>query len=269
MAQVALVTVTAERRPLFRALRPLLLLGGFAALWWVLMTGSAQATSGPDHHELRDTLRSASATVHRAMPVTWSPTVRRIVHVTESRTTPVVPAVRRGVVPVTRAVTAPVRSALAKPPAAHVAQRAQGAVHRPIVSGAPAPDRNRPPASPRTAPAPPEAPEAPAASAPAPHAAPSSTRSAATPERSSAAPSPGHHRTWRHAHSPSPTPLPAGAPPASEHCPSGPSGPATPTAARIAETPLLVAPSTVPGRHAWRVAGHSDGPSHLPACSPD
>jgi LPXTG-motif cell wall-anchored protein len=43
MAQVAHAKVTAERRPLLRDLRPLLVLGGFATLWWILMTGSAQA----------------------------------------------------------------------------------------------------------------------------------------------------------------------------------------------------------------------------------
>src|SRR4051794_18393492 len=105
MAQVTLGTVTADRRSPRRALRLLLVLGGFAALWWVLMTGTAQADSGPRHHELRDTLRTATATVHRAAPVTERHAVRRVVHATHAtvaRTSEAVHAVRRGTAPVTK-----------------------------------------------------------------------------------------------------------------------------------------------------------------------
>ena len=62
----ATVTATTDERRSFRALRPLLLLGGFALVWWFLMTGAAQANGGPDRG-LADTARSATGTVERVL----------------------------------------------------------------------------------------------------------------------------------------------------------------------------------------------------------
>ena len=46
MAQGTQAKVAAERRRPSRALRPLLVLGGVATLWWILLSGPAQA-AGP------------------------------------------------------------------------------------------------------------------------------------------------------------------------------------------------------------------------------
>ena len=57
MSQVSACSATAHGRSPWRALRPVLVLGGFVAVWWALMTGVAQAESTP-HHSLVDQVRS-------------------------------------------------------------------------------------------------------------------------------------------------------------------------------------------------------------------
>jgi hypothetical protein len=52
MTQVSVCPATAERRSQWRALRPVLILGGFLAIWWALMTGVAHADSTTQHHGL-------------------------------------------------------------------------------------------------------------------------------------------------------------------------------------------------------------------------
>ena len=74
MAQVAHAKVTAERRPLLRALRPLLVLGGFATLWWILMTGSAQAalvaSPAGEHSGTGTTAPPGGASTYGVLPQT-------------------------------------------------------------------------------------------------------------------------------------------------------------------------------------------------------
>ena len=68
MVQVSVCPATADRRSQWRALRPVLILGGFVAVWWALMTGVAQADSTP-HHHLVDHLRSQVQAQHHDTPL--------------------------------------------------------------------------------------------------------------------------------------------------------------------------------------------------------
>src|SRR4051812_6640440 len=76
---------TAGERSFQHALRLLLILGGFVAIWWALMTGVAHAESTPQHasHHGLDVLR-ASAKAHHPTPV--RDLVRRVHHDVEATT---------------------------------------------------------------------------------------------------------------------------------------------------------------------------------------
>ena len=67
MSQVSVCSATAHGRSSWRALRPVLVLGGFVAIWWALMTGVAQADSTP-HHSLVDQVRSQVKAQARPSP---------------------------------------------------------------------------------------------------------------------------------------------------------------------------------------------------------
>lgn len=64
MSQGTRVAATTDTRRFGRALRPLLLLGGFVVLWWCLATGTAQADDGA--HDLGKATRGPAGTVERA-----------------------------------------------------------------------------------------------------------------------------------------------------------------------------------------------------------
>ena len=83
MSQVSVCSATAHGRSPWRALRPVLLLGGFVAIWWALMTGVAQAESTP-HHSLVDQVRSEVKAQHHATPV--RDVVRRVHHDVKAQT---------------------------------------------------------------------------------------------------------------------------------------------------------------------------------------
>lgn len=119
MTQVSVCPATAERRSRWRALRPVLILGGFVAIWWALMTGVAQADStprqpgldvvkasvkGPDV-QVRDVVRRA----HQDVKATTSKATSRVSH--QAR-------------PVTRKVTERVAPIVNSAPIAHQATRA-------------------------------------------------------------------------------------------------------------------------------------------------
>jgi hypothetical protein len=106
----ATVTETTDERRWSRALRPLVLLGGFVLLWWVLMTGAAQADDGPDGG-LADTARHATGSLERAV----DHPVRRTVssgkaHQHRAPVGQLTRTVRAHVNPVVSPVTAPVGS---------------------------------------------------------------------------------------------------------------------------------------------------------------
>jgi hypothetical protein len=64
LSQGTRVAATTDTRRFGRALRPLLLLGGFVVLWWCLATGTAQADDGA--HDLGKATRGLAGTVERA-----------------------------------------------------------------------------------------------------------------------------------------------------------------------------------------------------------
>jgi hypothetical protein len=107
MDQVSVRPVTASRRSHWHALRPVLVLGGFVAVWWALMTGVAQADDGTAHHHLVDHLRS-QVKVQQHQTQQHRPVrdlVRRAHSEVKATTTPVRHQVRETVRPVTHQVT--------------------------------------------------------------------------------------------------------------------------------------------------------------------
>jgi hypothetical protein len=117
MNQVSVRPVTAARRSHWHALRPVLVLGGFVAVWWALMTGVAQADDGTAHHQhLVDHLRSqVKAQQHTPVRQTQQhrtqqhrpvrDLVRPATSEVEATTTPLRHQVREAVRPVTHQVT--------------------------------------------------------------------------------------------------------------------------------------------------------------------
>jgi hypothetical protein len=67
MSQVSVCSTTAKERSSWRALRPVLILGGLVAVWWALMSGVAHA-DGPHHRTALEQL-PAHAKAHHATPV--------------------------------------------------------------------------------------------------------------------------------------------------------------------------------------------------------
>ena len=102
MSQVSVCSATAHGRSPWRALRPVLLLGGFVAIWWALMTGVAQADSTP-HHHLVDHLRSQVQAQHHDTPVRDA--VRRVHHDVKATTSKARHQVKESTRPVTRTVS--------------------------------------------------------------------------------------------------------------------------------------------------------------------
>src|SRR4051812_28711893 len=103
MVQVSVCPATADRRSQWRALRPVLGLGGFVAIWWALMTGAAQAETTP-HHPLLDHVRSQVQAEHHATPVRDA--VRRVLHDVRATTEKVHHQARNTTRPVTQTVSA-------------------------------------------------------------------------------------------------------------------------------------------------------------------
>jgi hypothetical protein len=107
MVQVSVCPATADRRSQWRALRPVLILGGFVAVWWALMTGVAQADSTP-HHHLVDHLRSQVQAQHHDTPLRDA--VRRVHHDVQATTANAHHQTRNTTRPVTRTVSGVVDS---------------------------------------------------------------------------------------------------------------------------------------------------------------
>jgi hypothetical protein len=112
MRQDTRVAATTDIRRWLRALRPLLMLGGFVVVWWCLATGTAQASEGPQH-DLGTTTKALGGTVDRVVHhATHSPKA------TSSATT----TVRHHVAPVRQVVAKTVEQTPAKSLAKPVVQ---------------------------------------------------------------------------------------------------------------------------------------------------
>lgn len=105
MSQVSVLPATASGRSQWHALRPVLILGGFVAIWWALMTGVAHAEGTP-HHGL-DSLR-ASVKAHHPTPV--RDLVRRVHHDVKANTAKTTEHVSHQARPVVRTASSIVSS---------------------------------------------------------------------------------------------------------------------------------------------------------------
>jgi len=112
MGQATAVTTTTDDRRWSLVVRPLLLLGGFALVWFFLLTGTAQASGGGDR-DLADTARAATGKVERVVDreVRRSAPADKVRKQHRAPVQKVTRTVRHRVEPVVAAATAPVASA--------------------------------------------------------------------------------------------------------------------------------------------------------------
>ena len=119
MSQVSGKPTTAHGRSVWRVLRPVLVLGGFVAVWWALTTGVAHADATPQG--LGDKVRAAAKA--DSSPV--RDVVRRVQNEAKAATTKAATNVRQQAEPVTRTVS----SAVDATPVAPVVTKATESVH--------------------------------------------------------------------------------------------------------------------------------------------
>jgi hypothetical protein len=280
VSQFSGYSTTAPGRSSLHALRPVLILGGFVAIWWALMTGVAHADSTPSHH-LVDHLRSQAtvATQHHDEPVRAA--VRRVHHDVQATTTEVRHQVRSTTRPVTQHVSAAVR----KTPLAPVATKVTETIHTTlsetvatthavlvespvgavddVVSHTVKNATEKPGSSTgqgnshslRHS-----------AKAPATSTASSPSSTSGQPSESSVA----ADRAPASSQGNGPLDSPFGAPSLPGPCasPSG-SGSASSTPVGIIESSLLVLPSVLSDHHTWRHARLPGGPAYQPGSAPD
>lgn len=109
MSQVPVRSEAACGRSPRRALRPLLLLGGFVALWWALMTGVAQAEDAPDRGSvLGQVVSQVTANPVTANPGKANPVQADPVKPVRGAVSTVTHEVHKAVEPVTKQVAAEV-----------------------------------------------------------------------------------------------------------------------------------------------------------------
>ncbi len=306
MTQVPVHAVAADRRSALRALRPLLLLGGFLAVWWVLMSGIAHAD---DHHELvgqvRSTAAHTTAKVHapsrpQARPDRPAPrqhevktnigktashlhqqakqATRTVTHtpaetvtaVTES--TPATPVVHDAVRTARKNVTDTVRKALAD-----TVEKTRGLVQD--TAAGPAVDAAQDEVSSTVAQTLDSS--AQRGSSPSGHAdrtlartsvtgLPSPWLSATLPTAATAGPGQGvgAQATGR---DDAPAPGPSGTPAPNDPCTSGSASGSSSsfTPAGLTESSLLVLPAVLADRNVWRLSRRPAGPAYQPGSSPD
>lgn len=114
MTQVSVCPATAARRSQWRALRPLLILGGFVAIWWALMTGVAQAESTPQHHGLDALKKSTHSVRTHVAPV--RDVAKRVHHDVKATTSKATTQVRTTVRPATKPAVRTVSSVVSSTP---------------------------------------------------------------------------------------------------------------------------------------------------------
>ena len=125
MTQVSVRPATAARRSQWRALRPLLILGGFVAIWWALMTGVAQAESTPQHHGLDALKKTTQSVKTHVAPV--RDVVKRVHHDVKATTSKATTQVRHAVRPATKPVVRTATSVVSSTPV--VKQATQDPAH--------------------------------------------------------------------------------------------------------------------------------------------
>jgi hypothetical protein len=113
MGQSSQVAGTTGTRRLLRALRPIVLLGGFVVVWWCLATGTAQADTGSEH-DTRVT-RVLARTADRVVDQRAHRTVDRVRHSGHMSPRTVGRTVRHQAAPVAAPVSTTVQRTLVKP----------------------------------------------------------------------------------------------------------------------------------------------------------
>lgn len=120
VSQVSVCSATAPGWSSRHALRPVLILGGFIAIWWALMTGVAQADTdhAPRHQGLEAVRTTAKA--HLA-PVRDA--ARRVHHEAKATTSRASAPIRHQVRPATKPITKTVTSVVSSTPVLEKATR--------------------------------------------------------------------------------------------------------------------------------------------------
>jgi hypothetical protein len=294
MSQVSAYPVAAHGRSTWRALRPLLLLGGFALLWWALMTGVAHADgSDKPRPSVLDQVRSA-AKAH-ATPdkkPTAKPArdlvgkTRETVKATTTQVTHrVTTDVRKTVEPVTRSVTATVESTPVVGKVTKAAtqtlgttvtktrallnETAVGPVVDPVlkpVDEVVTTNLSKPESSTGQGNSPSTGPSGQSAATSFAEQLPTAFEAGGQSSASTA----GDHRVTSSNEGGSPLDGPRGTPLSPDPCasPSG-SGSTSFTPVGSTESSLLTLPSVLRDQHTWRLARLSGGPAYEPGSSPD
>lgn len=283
MTQVSVHPATAVRRSPWRALRPLLILGGFVAVWWALMTGVAQAESTPQHHgldalkkttqsvkthvapvrdvvkrvdrDVKATTSKATKQVHDVVRPATKPVVRTATSVVSS--TPVVKQVTQKLHTTVSETVAKTRELVRNTAAAPVVDTVDEVVSHTIANGESSTVQGDSPSI----------------------AHPGKTSGHSSVELlSSALAASGHgsattaamHRGAPSIDDESPADSPFGTPSVPDPCasPSG-SGSSSFTPVGIHESSLLVVPTVLRDHCSWRLARLPGGPAYEPGSSPD
>ncbi len=277
MSQVSGTPATAHGRSAWRVLRPVLVLGGFVAVWWALTTGVAHAEASP--HGLGDTVRAAAKAQHSS-PV--RDVVRRVHHEARPTTTKVATHVRHQAAPVTNTVSSVVDATPVAPVKQEVTETIRSAVSDTVkktrsllAKTAADPGRRhrrtpRPRLSPRSANPqqgkgilPPSA---------LPRRPPPPRSWTCSPRRSDSSqrPPPPSTSSGHRSRPSSPLDAPGGTPPVHDPCasPSGSSSTSF-TPVGVTESSWLVMPSVLRDLPTWRLARLPGGPAYQPGSSPD
>jgi hypothetical protein len=278
VSQVSVYSGTADRRSLWHALRPALVLGGFVALWWALMTGVAHADSkGEGRNNLTDTLRT-SAKAHHKAPV--REVARRVHHDVQAATSKAVAPARQHAAPIVRTTT----TVVSETPVAPVAEQVTQTVRR-TASGTAATTRSlltKVGAGPvtedvrdtiRTTVQKPESSTVQGNSASKRHLRATSATllpSAGEASATQSAPTTEPDRESASTDAGSPVDGPLGSPSAPVPCaPAHGSGSSSVTPVGIVESSWLSMPSVTDDLRSWRLARLPGGPAYEPGSSPD
>lgn len=275
MSQVSGTPATAYGRSTWRVLRPVLMLGGFVAVWWALSTGVAHA-DGPQG--LGDTVRAATKAQH-------SSPVRDVVRGAHHEAKPTTTKVRHQAEPVSRAVSSVVDSTPIAPVTSEVRETVRSTVSETVektrsvltkTTSKPAGDKVRA-AVKKSAPKPQSSTQQGNSrserASKKPSTAASPTLTFATPGQqatSSALTSSAAADSQASIEAEPPLESPGGTLPVHDPCasPSG-SGSTSTTPVGITESPTFVMPAVLRDLPTWRLARLPGDPAYQPGSSPD
>jgi hypothetical protein len=267
--------MAAGERTSRHALRALLVLGGFVAIWWALMTGVAQADSTP-HRHLLDQVRSQVPAQHHETPVRDA--VRRAHHDVKTATQHVRHEVRDTARPVTHTVSTVVDSTPLPPVAAQATKTIRTTVSTTVAEtralvtkSADNPVVTTVEQTVKDAIAKPESSTGQGNSHSSRH---STNQHAALTGHSSSvfaqqSATPGRAQTSTPADAPGDRPLRTPSLPGPCSSPSGSGTSSSSTPVGVTESSYSVTPTVLGDHHTWRLARLPVGPAYQPGSSPD